>query len=308
MEIQFLGTGAGVPSKMRNVSSIALKLLDELNEVWMFDCGEATQQQILHTTIRPRKVKKIFITHLHGDHIFGLPGFLSSRSFQGGEDEVVVYGPKGIKLYIETSLKVSQSKLAYPIKYVEIEETGLLFENNKFEVYVEKLDHGITSYGYRIVEKDLPGELQADKLRELGVPNGPLFGKLKRGETIELENGQVINGQDYISKPVKGRVVAIFGDTRQTPTEKILAQDADVIVHESTFEAGEGRMARRYFHSTTHDAARLAKECNAKQLYLTHISSRYVGSSLKMLEAEAREIFPQTKVVKDLDNFVISLK
>jgi len=116
MELQFLGTGAGVPSKMRNVTSIALKLLDEINEVWLFDCGEATQQQILNTNIRPGKIKKIFITHMHGDHIFGLPGLLTSRSFQGGEDDLTLYGPKGIKNFIDTTIQASCSKLGYPLK------------------------------------------------------------------------------------------------------------------------------------------------------------------------------------------------
>ena len=141
MELQFLGTGAGVPAKMRNVSSIALKLLDERNEIWLFDCGEATQQQILNTTIRPGKIKKIFITHLHGDHIFGLPGLLTSRSFQGGEDELTVYGPKGIKRFIDASIAASYSKLGYPLKVVEFEEDGVLFEDKQFKVETMNLEH-----------------------------------------------------------------------------------------------------------------------------------------------------------------------
>src|SRR5690625_4222524 len=122
MELIFLGTGAGIPSKQRNVSAVALTLLQELNSIWLFDCGEATQHQILHTTIKPRKINKIFITHLHGDHIFGLPGLLSSRSFQGGESPLTVYGPPGIKQYIETSMEVSQSNVTYPLQIEEITE------------------------------------------------------------------------------------------------------------------------------------------------------------------------------------------
>ena len=305
MELQFLGTGAGVPAKMRNVSSIALKLLDERNEIWLFDCGEATQQQILNTTIRPGKIKKIFITHLHGDHIFGLPGLLTSRSFQGGEDELTVYGPKGIKRFIDASIAVSYSKLGYPLKVVEFEEDGVLFEDKQFKVEAMKLEHGIPSYGFRMTEADQIGELKADELKALGVPFGPVFGRLKRGEVVTLEDGRVIDGKDYVSEDIKGRVVVICGDTRFTPKSITLAQNANVLVHEATYEADKEKTARQHFHSTSKQAATIALEANVQQLYLTHISARYLGHQVSQLEQEARKVFPQTKVVKDFDTFTI---
>ena len=117
MELLFLGTGAGVPAKLRNVTAMALKILQKRNAVWLFDCGEATQHQIIHTNLKPRKIEKIFITHLHGDHIFGLPGLLGSRSFQGGTDKLFIYGPKGIREFIEVSLQVSQTHLKYELEY-----------------------------------------------------------------------------------------------------------------------------------------------------------------------------------------------
>ena len=305
MELQFLGTGAGVPAKMRNVSSIALKLLDERNEIWLFDCGEATQQQILNTTIRPGKIKKIFITHLHGDHIFGLPGLLTSRSFQGGEDELTVYGPKGIKRFIDASIAVSYSKLGYPLKVVEFEEDGVLFEDKQFKVEAMKLEHGIPSYGFRMTEADQIGELKAEELRAIGVPFGPVFGQLKRGEVVTLEDGRVIDGKDYVSEDIKGRVVVICGDTRFTPKSITLAQNANVLVHEATYEADKEKTARQHFHSTSKQAATIALEANVQQLYLTHISARYLGHQVSQLEQEARKVFPQTKVVKDFDTFTI---
>ena len=158
MDFVLLGTGAGVPAKARNVTSIALQLLEERGTVWLFDCGEATQHQILKTAVKPRKIEKIFITHLHGDHIFGLPGFLSSRSFQGGVDKLTVYGPQGIDAFITTSLQVSGTHLKYPLEIIEIEE-GVVFEDEQFTVTAMSLDHGIYSIGYRIVEKDRPGKL-----------------------------------------------------------------------------------------------------------------------------------------------------
>lgn len=301
MELQFLGTGAGVPSKMRNVTSIALKLLDEINEVWLFDCGEATQQQILNTSIRPGKIKKIFITHMHGDHIFGLPGLLTSRSFQGGEDDLTLYGPKGIKNFIDTTIQASCSKLGYPLKVVEFEKEGLLFDDKHFKVELKRLEHGIPSYGFRITEKDQPGELQADRLKELGIPFGPLYGKLKKGETITLEDGTVVNGQDYISPDIKGRVVTICGDTRKCEASEILAYRSDVLVHEATYEGDKGQQAYRHFHSTSLQAAEVAKNAEVKRLLLTHISARYIGKQSQELENEAKTIFENVQVVKDFD-------
>ncbi|WP_337020230.1 MBL fold metallo-hydrolase, partial [Oceanobacillus massiliensis] len=153
MELVFLGTGAGVPSKERNVSAVALTLLQELGSIWLFDCGEATQHRILDTSIKPRKIDKIFITHLHGDHIYGLPGLLSSRSFQAGDQLLTLYGPRGIKEFITTSLKVSGTHLSYPLEIVEITE-GKILDGDKFSVYAKQLDHRITCFGYRIEEKD----------------------------------------------------------------------------------------------------------------------------------------------------------
>ena len=268
MELQFLGTGAGVPAKHRNVTSIALKLLDERNEVWLFDCGEGTQMQILRTTIRPRKIGKIFITHLHGDHIFGLPGLISSRSFQGGDTPLEIYGPKGIEEYIKVSLGISQTRLSYPLKFIELNETAPIFTDQQFSVYTKKLNHGIDSFGYRVVEHDHKGELQVDRLKELGIPAGPLYGKLKQGETIQLEDGRTINGKDFVGPDKKGRIVTILGDTRKTHNSVVLAENSDVLVHESTFNKDEARMAHNYFHSTTHQAAEVAKEAQAKRLLL----------------------------------------
>lgn len=300
MELLFLGTGSGVPAKHRNVSSIALKLLEERNSIWMFDCGEATQHQILHTTLKPRKVEKIFITHMHGDHIFGLPGFLSSRAFQGGDTPVTIYGPTGIKRFVLTSLRLSGTYIKYPLKFHEFDEDGVVFKDDQFTVEAKKLQHGVPSFGYRIKEKDHEGMLLADQLREAGVPFGPLFGKLKNGETVTLEDGRTIKGKDYIGPSQKGRIVTILGDTVKHKKSVELAQDADILVHESTFYKADATLAKEYNHSTNVDAAETAKEAQAKKLLLTHISARYLHAEIRQMEKEAREIFPETYVMNDL--------
>ncbi|HAQ06211.1 MAG TPA: ribonuclease Z, partial [Bacillus bacterium] len=254
MDVFFLGTGAGVPAKLRNVTSIALKILEERGAVWLFDCGEATQHQILHTSIKPRRIEKIFVTHLHGDHIYGLPGLLSSRSFQGGETLVTVYGPEGIKEFIEVSLKISKSYLKYPIEIIEVKE-GIIFEDEQFTVEARLLEHGIPSYGYRVVEKDRPGTLLADKLAAAGVKPGPAYKKIKNGEEVILHDGRVINPEEYVGPPQKGRIVTILGDTRVCENAISLSLDADLLVHEATFSGEEESLAFDYFHSTTLQAA-----------------------------------------------------
>jgi len=282
-----------------------LKLLDESNEMWMFDCGEATQHQILKTTLKPRKVSKIFITHLHGDHIFGLPGFLSSRSHQGGDSLLTVYGPKGIKEYIQSFVRLTKTTLGYELRIIELDQEGIAFQNDQYQVIYHTLDHAIQSYGFRIVEADQTGELLIDKAREDGVPNGPLLGQLKKGLIVTLEDGRQLNGLDYIGPDKKGHIVTILGDTRYNEHAISLAKDADILVHEATFAAGEEKMARNYFHSTANQAGKVAATAGVKKLLITHISARYVGKAAGQLELDARKVFENTQIVKDFDSVAI---
>lgn len=298
MDVFFLGTGAGVPAKLRNVTSIALKLLEERGAVWLFDCGEATQHQILHTSIKPRRIEKIFITHLHGDHIYGLPGLLASRSFQGGESLVTLYGPPGIKAYLDISLKVSKTYLKYPLEIVEIEE-GMVFEDSQFRVEAKLLEHGIASYGYRIVEKDRPGALLVDKLKAMGVQPGPIYKKIKQGEIVETLDGQFLNPTDFLGPLQKGRIVSILGDTRWCEAAVALAENADLLIHEATFSAEEEELAYEYYHSTTTQAGEIALNAKARRLCLTHISSRYDKETAMQLLEEAKAIFAETIIAED---------
>ncbi len=294
----FLGTGAGMPSKERNTSALMVKLLDEIGEMWLFDCGEATQHQILHSSLKPRKVTKIFITHLHGDHIFGLPGFLSSRSFQGGDEPLTIFGPAGLQQWVEQTFALSKTHLTYPLQFVEVQE-GVIYEDAHFTVRAGELRHVVPCFGYRIEQKELPGELLMEKVQALGVPKGPLLGQLKRGHNIELENGIIIKATDVVAPPKKGFTLTILGDTKYCEEAITLAQQADIVIHEATFDGGTTELAANYGHSTNVEAAMVAKRAGAKFLLLNHLSARFLPHDLPMFLAQAQEIFPQTVLTSD---------
>ncbi len=302
MQLLFLGTGAGMPSKQRNTSALVLKLLEERGTVWLFDCGEATQHQILHTTVKPRKIEKIFITHMHGDHIFGLPGLLGSRSFQGGEEPLEIYGPKGIKEYIEMTLSFSRTHLTYPIVYRELTE-GVLFEDDSMTVETRLLNHVIPSYGFRIIQKPLPPKLLINKALALGVPKGPLLAKLKNGEDVENETGQVVRSRDVTEPEEPGFIVTILGDTRFCEAAIELGRGADVLVHEATFDGTAKKMAAEYGHSTVYEAAETARLAGAKTLIMNHISARFLPEDDRLLLKQMKEIHTRGFIAHDFSEF-----
>lgn len=301
MELYFLGTGAGMPSKERNVTSIMLNLLAERNVYWMFDCGEGTQHQILRSPVKLGKLEKLFITHLHGDHLYGLPGLLTSRSYQGGDTPFTLYGPQGLRAFVETALRVSEAHLTYELIIQELApgSSGLLFADDQFEVSYAPLVHRVESFGYRIVEKPVQGRLEVEKLKALGLSSGPLFGRIKRGEDVTLPDGTVLEARQFTGPSYAGRIVTVLGDTQPCENALLLAQDADVLVHEATFAEHRKELAVRYDHSTAQDAARTANRARAKALILTHISSRYQGAQAERLTAEAMEIHAETYLAQD---------
>ncbi|MGF7047513.1 ribonuclease Z [Paenibacillus sp. DS2015] len=300
MEITFLGTNAGVPTLQRNVTAIALRLFEERRSFWLFDCGEATQHQILRSSLKLSKLEKIFITHLHGDHLFGLPGLLASRSNQGGISPLTLYGPVGLKQFIDTVMSLSQSRMEYELNIVE-HDGGVIFEDDGFKVESELLEHRIDSYGYRITEKERPGSLNLALLESHGIKPGPVYGKLKRGESIDLGDGKILKPEDVLGTPKKGRIVTILGDTRPCPSVHLLAKDADLLVHEATFLHDMVDTAHDYYHSTALQAAVAAKNSDVTELVLTHFSSRYKDlEQLTVLLDEAQEVFPNTRLAEEL--------
>jgi len=304
MELCFLGTGAGKPSLERNVSSIVFNLSEERGTYWLFDCGEGTQHQLMRASFRLSRLEHIFLTHLHGDHLFGLPGLMSSRSLLDAEHELTIFGPPGLGRFLDTVLEISQARIEYPWRVREIGE-GLVFEDEFCVVEARKLEHRIDSYGYRIREKDRPGRLLAGKLKELGIPPGPVYGTIKRGEDVVLPDGTVLRSREFTTPPVPGRVVVILGDTRYCPQSVELARQADVVVHEATFDEGKEHLARLYHHSTAHQAALVAREAGARTLILTHFSTRYRPEDVERIVAGAREIFPDTYAAEDFRRFPV---
>ncbi len=291
-----------MPSKQRNTSALALKLLEERGSFWLFDCGEATQHKMLHTTLKPRKLEKVFITHLHGDHIFGLPGMLGSRGFLGGSGRLDLYGPKGLREWVEVTLRISRTHLNYELAIHEVDE-GTIFEDDSFIVRALPLDHVVPCFGYRIEQKPLPGKLLIDHAKASGVPKGPLLRELKEGRDITLEDGTVVRSRDVTGPPQPGFTVTILGDTRFTANAVKLAQDADVVIHEATFDQESAQLAGPYGHSTIVDAAKTARLAGAGTLIANHISARFLPEDAEHLAAEAAQVFSPVEIAEDLAEY-----
>ncbi|MCL6637168.1 MAG: ribonuclease Z [Alicyclobacillus sp.] len=298
MQLWFLGTGAGTPSKQRNVSAIALSFAPERASLWLFDCGEGTQLQFLHTPLKLPRLEKVFITHLHGDHLFGLPGLLGSRAMQGAERPLTVYGPPGLRGFVEACLTASSTRLPYTLEIEEI-SPGEVCANAHVRVTATPLHHGVTSYGYRIEEQPRPGRLHSERLAALGVPPGPWYGQLKRGEPV-VWNGQQLHPADFTHPPQPGRVVVVCGDTAPCAAVRELAAGADVLVHEATYLRTDAALAQAHRHSTAADAAAAAAAAGVRTLVLTHVSPRYSQDAAAALLAEARAVFPASHLAHDL--------
>ncbi|MBF2080622.1 MAG: ribonuclease Z [Synechococcales cyanobacterium T60_A2020_003] len=306
MQITFLGTSSGVPTRSRNVSSIALRL-PQRAEVWLFDCGEGTQHQILCSDIRISQITKIFVTHMHGDHIYGLMGLLASCGLAGNPSRIDIYGPPKLEDYIKACSRYSQTHFSYPVN-VHTVQPGLLFEDEDFTVSCGELKHRLPAFGYRIAEKDRPGRFNVDRAKALGIPSGPLYGKLKRGEVVTLPDGRKIRGADLCGATEIGRKFVYCTDTVFCDGAIDLAQDADVLVHEATFAHQDEELAYQRLHSTTRMAAQVALLAQVKHLIMTHFSPRYApGNAIGLddLLKEAQAIFPNTTMAQDFLTYAI---
>jgi ribonuclease Z len=301
LRITFLGTSAGVPTRSRNVSSVALRL-PQRGEVWLFDCGEGTQHQLLRSDLNISQITRIFITHLHGDHVYGLMGLLATCGMSGHARRIDLYGPRGLSEYVREVSRRTQLHTSYPLEVRTVEE-GQIFEDEDFTVACAPLRHRLPAFGYRVEERDRPGQFDAARAQALGIPAGPVYGRLKRGERVTLPDGRTFDGAEFCGPTLRGRSVVYCTDTAYCRASVELARDCDALIHEATFAETDEHLAARSTHSTAATAARVAAEAGARLLLITHFSPRYVrGNAVEPedLLREARAVFASTEMAHDL--------
>ncbi len=300
VRLVFFGTGSGKPLPSRGVSSVAL-FRD--GQMFMFDCGEGTQVQLARSSMRPGTLEGIMLTHFHGDHINGLPGLLGTLALNQRQGGLPIIAPRGLKAWFKTMRQVGILNPGFPMALTEVEQQGTILSGDGWRIEAHRLKHRVPCWGYAFIEDARPGRFDLERARELGVPPGPMFGKLQRGQSVELADGTTIEPAQVLGPARPGLKVAYCCDTVPCDGAIDLARDADVLIHESTYLAGEESMAHKRGHSTCADAARCAKEAGARQLILTHFSQKHPRTE-PFLEG-AREIFEPCVAARDFFEFEV---
>jgi len=287
--VTLLGTSCMVPTKERNTTSF---YVEYNGEGILFDCGEGTQRQMNIAGINRNKVKRVYISHWHGDHVTGLIGLIQTVN-NGDEKTMYIYGPKGTKERFNHMLKTVyfDNKIEFIITEVDSDIPVQVTQTAEFEVNAINLDHGIPAVGYVFVEKD-KRKINTSKIKKLGIPQGPLLGKLQQGKTITFENKKY--KADELTTISRGKRIAIVMDTVFTKNAITIAQDADLLICESTYLHKDADRGEKYKHLTVQQAAQIAHSSNVKKLILTHFSQRYNETGVKELEEEARDVFPES--------------
>eukprot|EP01128_Nolandella_sp_AFSM9_P001861 TRINITY_DN12264_c1_g1_i1.p1 TRINITY_DN12264_c1_g1~~TRINITY_DN12264_c1_g1_i1.p1 ORF type:complete len:327 (-),score=66.59 TRINITY_DN12264_c1_g1_i1:99-1055(-) len=314
--IRFLGTCAGTPTASRNVSSYGITFRD--GKVFLIDCGEGTQHQLAKRpdVMKPSKIQAIFITHLHGDHCFGLPGLLASLSLSGVLKSLTLVGPEGLKEMVETNLKLSATYLTYELEMIELEHEVVkdlgVFKGCNVTAF--PMRHKVPCFGYYFKDPPTAGSLDAKKAMSLGA-KGKDLGLLKGGKDVTLPNGTIIKASDVVGEEKPGASVAALGDTSNSDNMLEIAKGVDLLVHEATLDADEEEKAILGGHSTSRMAGEFAKRLAAKRLVISHFSKRYYeGSSKKegeknidSLQQEATEAFGNDVVAAD-DFMIVNVR
>ncbi len=298
MRLVFLGTGSGWPTKRRNVSSIAL---ENRGDVILLDCGEGTQREMLYTPISFMKISRILISHFHGDHILGIPGLIQSMALAGREKPLFVAGPDGTEDMVEKLISIGDFKKTFEVQSLSMNDGDTIDAGNLI-IRAAAVKHTTTSLAYSVEEKKRPGRFYREKAISLGVPEGPAFGRLQNGEIVVV-NGRKIRQDEVTGPPRAGIKIVYSGDTAPCDSVIKLAKGADVLIHEATFSGDMEEKAREFGHSTSIQAAKIAKNAGVKRLILTHISPRYEDTDTLLSEAKA--VFEETCLAEDLMEFPV---
>ena len=293
LSVRFLGTGAACPTIDRNVAGLAVQ---REGETILFDCGEGTQRQMMRYGVG-FSFTEVFFTHFHADHMLGITGLLRTMGLQDRTAPVTLYGPRGAQRILTAAMSLGIERNKFPVEVVEI-EAGQRLARDEYDIVVFETDHRADTVGYALAEHTRLGRFHPERARELGVPEGPLWGRLHKGETVTLDDGRRVAPADLVGAPRRGRTVVYSGDTRPHLALLHAARGADLLIHEATFGGEEAARAVETGHSTAAEAARVALEAGVRQLVLTHISPRYTREAPELL-AEARAVFPETLIARD---------
>ena len=305
MKVIFLGTSGAIPTLSRNLPSVAIQ---RDGEILLFDCGEYTQIQLIKANLRIGRIENIFISHLHGDHVTGLPGILMLLNHAARERPINIYGPPGIKQYVFTTKKILNFFAGYEINVKEISGETIPSEvkGKDYSVKSFLLDHTTFTLGFIFEENDKPGTLDIEKTRLLGVPEGPFLKRLKNGEDIKLEDGKIVYSKDVVGEPIRGRKIVYAVDTRPTKIVAEISTGADLLIHDGMFSEELAEEANLRGHSTVTQASKIGKDAEVSKLALTHISPRYADP--RPLIDEARTIFQNSYIAYDLMEIEIPYK
>jgi ribonuclease Z len=301
LSIIFLGTGGSWPTINRNVTAIALK---RGSEIILFDCGEGTQRQFQKSYLSYMQISKIFITHFHGDHFLGLPGLVQTMQLNDRELPLHIYGPKGMKLLASQLLSLGYFRPSYKIVVHEL-KGGESVAFDEYIIHTLRVKHNVPALAYCLEENLRPGKFNKSKAIELGIPEGPLFSKLQKGENIRLKNGMKITPRMVLGPPRSGRKIVYSGDTIPVKAMISFSKKADVLIHEATFDSELEDLSKDYGHTTAYQAAEIAKKAQVKKLFLVHISPRYLDAHI--LELDARQVFRHSYVSKDFQEYEVHL-
>ena len=296
LEVFILGTGGMMPLPGRFLTSV---LVRREGDLFLFDCGEATQISLRKLALRWKKISTIFISHTHADHVTGLPGILMLSSQVDRDDPLVIVGPPRVAEYIEAHRNILEMYINYEIRVVEIHDSGSVYTGDGWEVRALKLNHSRICMGYVLEEDIRPGIFFPDRAEEMGVPRGPRWSELQAGNSVTLESGRVIEPGDVMGEKRKGRKFAFVTDTLPTSEMAGFVEGSDLFVCEAMFTDDLAESAREKKHLTAHQAATIARDAGVGQLGLIHYSPRYTKRDLQHLLSEAKEIFPGSFLTRD---------